>query len=67
VIPKADIVAWRRRAPWVSDAQVEQDLLISRAVVDIFCDPVLADELAFRGGTALHKLYLKALGDIPRT
>jgi len=62
VIPKADIVAWRRFAPWVNDAQVEQDLIISRALVAIFQSPLLAARLAFRGGTALHKLYF----DIPR-
>jgi predicted nucleotidyltransferase component of viral defense system len=59
VIPKADIVAWRQWAPWVSDANVEQDLIMSRAIVDIFCNPFLTNELAFRGGTALHKLYFK--------
>ena len=37
---------------------VEQDLLISRALVAIFSDEFLASQLAFRGGTALHKLYL---------
>ena len=62
MIPKADVVAWRRFAPWVNDAQVEQDLVISRALVAIFQNPVLAERLAFRGGTALHKLYF----DIPR-
>ena len=62
MIPKADIVAWRRFAPWVNDAQVEQDLIISRALVAIFQSPLLAERLAFRGGTALHKLYF----DIPR-
>jgi predicted nucleotidyltransferase component of viral defense system len=62
VIPKADIVAWRRFAPWMSDAQVEQDLIISRALVAIFQSPLLAERLAFRGGTALHKLYF----DVPR-
>jgi len=62
MIPKADIVAWRRFAPWVNDAQVEQDLIISRALVAIFQSPFLAKQLAFRGGTALHKLYF----DIPR-
>jgi len=61
VIPKADIVAWRQFAPWVNDAQVEQDLIISRAIVAIFQSPFLAEKLAFRGGTALHKLYF----DIP--
>jgi predicted nucleotidyltransferase component of viral defense system len=57
VIPKADIVAWRQFAPWVTDAQVEQDLIISRALVAIFQNSYLAKRLAFRGGTALHKLY----------
>ena len=62
MIPKADIVAWRQFAPWVNDAQVEQDLIISRAIVAIFQNPVLAERLAFRGGTALHKLNF----NIPR-
>lgn len=58
MIPKADIVRWRQSAPWVSDAQVEQDLIISRALVAIFQDQLIAKATAFRGGTALHKLYL---------
>ena len=58
MIPRAHITAWRRTAPWSSDAQVEQDLVISRALVEIYSDPVLSSSLAFRGGTALHKLYL---------
>jgi len=37
---------------------VEQDLIISRAVIDVFNDPILNQKVAFRGGTALHKLYL---------
>jgi predicted nucleotidyltransferase component of viral defense system len=45
-------------APWAELKQVEQDLIISRALVDLFADPALARELRFRGGTALHKLYL---------
>jgi predicted nucleotidyltransferase component of viral defense system len=58
VIPRDYITEWRARAPWVDDAQVEQDLVISRALVAIFSDPLLKDALAFRGGTALYKLYL---------
>ena len=38
--------------------QVEQDLLICRALTEIYKDPYLASHLAFRGGTALHKLFL---------
>jgi hypothetical protein len=52
MIPKADIVAWRQTAPWVSDAQVEQDLIISRALVCMFQDTSISEQLAFRGGTA---------------
>lgn len=59
MIPHDYITEWRAQAPWVQDIQVEQDLVISRALVEIFSHPVLADTLAFRGGTALYKLYLK--------
>ena len=57
MIPKADITAWRHIAPWVSDPQVEQDLIISRALVSMFQNILISEQLAFRGGTALHKLY----------
>ena len=59
MIPRDCIAEWRAHAPWVRSFQVEQDLVISRALVEIFSHPVLADGLAFRGGTALYKLYLK--------
>ncbi len=58
MIPKAHITAWRTRAPWLGDAQVEQDLIISRAIVELFRVPEIASSLVFRGGTALYKLYL---------
>lgn len=56
MIPRAAITAWRARAPWATDAQVEQDLVISRALVDLFRHEHIGRSLAFRGGTALHKL-----------
>jgi predicted nucleotidyltransferase component of viral defense system len=59
MIPKDYITAWRPHAPWQQDAQVEQDLVISRAIVEIFRVPEIAVRLAFRGGTALNKLYLR--------
>lgn len=58
MIPHDYITEWRSKAPWVQDFQVEQDLVISRALVEIFSDPVLRESLAFRGGTALYKLFL---------
>ena len=58
MIPKPHIAKWQQHAPWKEFAQVEQDLIISRALVEIFSDDFLKENLAFRGGTALHKLYL---------
>jgi predicted nucleotidyltransferase component of viral defense system len=59
VIPRDYVTEWRARAPWIEDFQVEQDLVISRALVEIFSNPVLAPALAFRGATALYKLHLR--------
>lgn len=58
MIPLDFITEWRREAPWVQSSQVEQDLVLTRALVEIFADQELAQALAFRGGTALYKLYL---------
>jgi predicted nucleotidyltransferase component of viral defense system len=58
VIPQANITAWRRVVPWADDAQVEQDLVLSRAVVEMFAEPTLAGKIALRGGTALQKLVI---------
>ena len=58
MIPKPYIAKWQEFAPWRLFHQVEQDLVISRALVEIFSDDFLRENLAFRGGTALHKLYL---------
>ena len=58
MIDRASIMAWNEFVPWSDLAMVEQDLIISRALVDIFSDDFLREQLAFRGGTALHKLYL---------
>jgi predicted nucleotidyltransferase component of viral defense system len=58
VIPQAHITAWRSTAPWADDAQVEQDLVLARAVIELFSNHRLKDRFALRGGTALHKLLL---------
>lgn len=59
MIPQANITAWRARAPWADDAQVEQDLVLSRAAIELFADDNLASKIALRGGTSLHKLFLQ--------
>ena len=59
MIPQANITAWRSVAPWADDAQVEQDLVLSRAVVELFSDAALKSGIALRGGTALNKFFLR--------
>ncbi|HMT66113.1 MAG TPA: nucleotidyl transferase AbiEii/AbiGii toxin family protein, partial [Bacteroidales bacterium] len=59
MIPITDIRAWSNIVPWVNDEQIEQDLVISRSLIEIFSDEYLASQLAFRGGTAIHKLFLQ--------
>lgn len=58
MLPLREIIAWRAHAAWRTDAQVEQDLLITRAMVAIFSDPFLGRQVAMRGGTILHKVHL---------
>ncbi|MBD1549495.1 nucleotidyl transferase AbiEii/AbiGii toxin family protein [Roseibium aggregatum] len=57
MIPAQNIVAWGNFVPWADQRQVEQDLMICRALIDIFNDELLSTELRFRGGTALNKLH----------
>jgi predicted nucleotidyltransferase component of viral defense system len=62
VIPRANITAWRGTAPWPDDSQVEQDLVLSRALASMYRNPLVAEQALFRGGTALHKLILDRAG-----
>ena len=57
MIPAQNIVAWGNLVPWTDARQIEQDLIISRALVEIFSDPGLREALRLRGGTALNKLH----------
>ncbi len=58
MIPAAFITEWQARVPWPERYQVEQDLILSRLMVEIAADELLAGELVMRGGTCLHKLHL---------
>lgn len=57
MIPTQNIVAWGNVVPWADQRQVEQDLMVSRALVALFSDDMLRDAVRFRGGTALNKLH----------
>lgn len=59
MLPRRYIEEWKTYAPWPEDSQVEQDLIIEKALLQLFSDPYLQKRLAFRGGTAIHKLFLK--------
>ncbi len=58
MIDRPALIAWRSKAPWPDSVQIEQDLLLSRLMIEISRDEVLGPELAMRGGTCLHKLHL---------
>ena len=58
MIPGAIITEWRAHSPWTSAAHVEQDLIIARALVELYSSPEFSAHMLFRGGTALHKLVL---------
>lgn len=57
MIPRAHITAWKSSAPWPAEAQVEQDLVATRAISEVFSSDFLRERLAFRGATALYKLF----------
>ena len=59
MIPSSYIQAWSTKAPWPDARQIEQDLIISRALCDLFNTPALSGKIAFRGGTAINKLLFK--------
>lgn len=59
MIPANAITAWAGAHSWPTRVQIEQDLLLSRVLIAIAAHPYLSEELAFRGGTALHKIHLE--------
>jgi hypothetical protein len=59
LIPQAYLRAWSAEAPWPDLLQVEQDLIICRALCDLFNADALRGKIVFRGGTAINKLLFK--------
>ena len=53
MIPRASITAWRQVVPWPGDDQVEHDLVLSRAICELYQDPTVSKQLVFRGGDCI--------------
>lgn len=58
-ITRRDILAHQAVVPWAAQYQIEQDLLLCRAMVALFEDRFLREQIAMRGGTLLHKVHLE--------
>lgn len=59
MIPINAITQWRKNALWLYQSQVEQDLVLSRALINLYQNVMIQKTLAFRGGTALNKLFVE--------
>jgi predicted nucleotidyltransferase component of viral defense system len=59
MIPETFIEDWRNTANWSDLNMIEQDLIISRALICLYNEPIIKESLVFRGGTALNKLFIK--------
>lgn len=57
-LTRRDVFAHQAAVPWPSQRQVEQDLLLCRAMAALFNDRFLHTQIAMRGGTLLHKVHL---------
>lgn len=57
-LTRRDVIAHQAQVPWPHQRQVEQDLLLCRAMAALFNDNFLRSQIAMRGGTLLHKVHL---------
>ena len=67
MIPEDIVTHWQQTAPWQTQDMIEQDLIISRALVALYSDTFLCEKIAFRGGTALNKCYLEVASRYTRS
>lgn len=58
MIPRIHLEQWKKQAPWKTQEMVEHDLIISRALIELYNSPIIRENLVFRGGTALNKIYI---------
>lgn len=53
------LAEWRMSIPWIEDYQIEQDLIIHRALVNLYENEKIRESLVFKGGTALNKIFFQ--------
>lgn len=58
MIPQEALSHWDDVVPWDDNRLVEQDLALTRLILDIANHPILLNKLSLKGGTCLHKLWL---------
>jgi predicted nucleotidyltransferase component of viral defense system len=58
LITRRDILAHQAVVPWSAQYEVEQDLLLCRAMAALFDDNFLNSQIVMRGGTLLYKVHL---------
>ena len=64
MIPRQNIIAWSKRAPWAEQRQIEQDLIISRALVEIWGPGAPADGSAAWSARLAADQKDAAVGDL---
>lgn len=47
MIPQANLLEWKDNAPWSSLQLIEHDLILSRAICDLYQHPVIGENLVF--------------------
>ncbi len=67
MIPMMNIIAWSASAPWAEIRQVEQDLIISRALIELFGTQCSRTNCAFAVGLHCTSSFSRGRCAIPKT
>jgi predicted nucleotidyltransferase component of viral defense system len=58
MIPETYVELWREKVQWKNLDYVEHDLILSRAIVELYSDPFIRESIVMRGGTLLNKIFI---------
>ena len=59
MIPKKILQGWKKYANYEIPEMIEQDLIISRAIVCLFGNKIVRESVIFIGGTVINKGFLE--------